>query len=98
MSLYVRTNNNNNMDKENLRLGRVTGLKASEEKILKALLGAEKTYFTLKVKDLRLFTGLSESAVTKAVCFLKERGIVSGSKGFAKIAGKIIVKKLQGED
>jgi biotin operon repressor len=86
------------MIKENLRLGKITYLKTSEKIVLEALLKSEKTYYQLSTRDIRLMTALSESAVTKAVRDLKERGLLVGSKGNYKIANKTIVRKLQEDD
>lgn len=86
------------MNKENLGLGKIAGLTGSEKKVLETLLKHEKELYSLSVKQLRLTTGLSESSVTKAACFLKERGILTGSHGTVRINGKVLVKKLQEED
>jgi DNA-binding MurR/RpiR family transcriptional regulator len=86
------------MNKENLSLGKIAGLTGSEKKVLETLLKHEKELYSLSVKQLRLTTGLSESSITKATCFLKERGIITGSHGSVKINGKVLVKKLQEEE
>lgn len=86
------------MNKENLGLGKIAGLTGSEKKVLETLLKYEKELYNLSIKQLRLITGLSESSVTKAACFLKERGILTGSRGSVRINGKALIKKLQEED